>query len=163
MNQPEINNTYNVDYSFYAPQNGERITVRYNTNRLISTVTNALESVRPVTADILVKEAEYISVDVSGDIVIDEDLIEDSQTILENVVSAVTNLLNTNALAQVIDYSDVLTVASSIDGVDSLNIKLFNVSGEIGRKSFIKSLDNQSIIAGTVSFNLVDRRRLRVY
>lgn len=163
LNQPEINNNYNVDYSFMAPQNGERITIKYNTNRLISNVTNSLEAVRPVTADILVKEAEYLYVDVSGDLVVDEDLIDDAQTIVENVVAAVTNLLNTNALAQIIDYSDVLSVASSIDGVDSLNISLFNISGEIGRRSFIKSLDNQAIVAGIVTFNVVDRRRLRVY
>lgn len=163
LNQPEINNTYFVDYSFTAPQNGERLTVRYNTNRIVSDATVALEAVRPITADILVKEAETLPVDVIGDVVINEDLIEDARTIIENVVSAVTNLLNTNALGQIIDYSDVLSVASSIDGVDSLNISLFNISGENGRKSFVKSLDNQAIVAGQVIFNIVDRRKLRVY
>ena len=163
LNQPEINDTYFVDYSFKAPQNGERITVKYNTNRLISNVTRSLEAVRPVTADILVKEATSLPVDVVGDIVIDTDLQEDGRTILENVVNAVTNLLNTNALGSIVDYSDVLSVASSVDGVDSMNIKQFNNSGEIGRRSFIKALENQSIVAGQISFNIVERRRLRVY
>jgi len=163
LSQPEDNDIYYIDYFFKAPQNGEKLIVKYNTNKLIHDVTLGLEAVRPITADILVKEAYSQSIDVHGDIVIDSDLLEESESILENVAGAITNLLNTNELGGIIDYSDVLNVGTSISGVESMNIKIFNTSGNVGRKSFIKALDNQTLSAGKVEITVVDRRRLRVY
>lgn len=161
-NQPEVGISYLSNYSFTSPKEGERITVRYNVNNLIADVTRAVEEVRPITADVLIKEAFEISVDVQGEILINEDS-EDSETqILENVTNAVINLLNTNTLGSIIDYSDIINIATTIPGVDSVNISLFNESGEQGRRTFIKSLDNQTIIAGSVIFESIPRKDFRI-
>ena len=161
-NQPLVGTSYSVDYSFTAPKEGERITIKYNTNNLIADVTSSVEEVRPITADVLVKEAFEITVDVEGEILVNEDA-EDSETqIIENVINAIINLLNTNRLGSIIDYSDIISVATSVTGVDSINISLFNETGKQGRRSFIKSLDNQTITAGSVIITSVPRKDFRI-
>jgi hypothetical protein len=161
-NQPEAGKTYYVDYNFLAPKEGERITISYNMNKLIIDSTLEAERVRPITADILVKEAEEILIDVDGTLLINEDSIGDADKIVENVTNSVVNLLSTSRLGGIIDYSDVISVAAAERGVDSVNISLFNESDKTGRRPFVKALDNQSISAGTVTFEAVSRNKFRI-
>jgi len=161
-NQPLSGSAYNASYNFSAPKEGERITVRYNNNIILPNVTASLEQVRSITADVLAKEASEILIDVDGQILINEDSINNSATIVENVSSQITNLLNTSRLGSTVDYSDIVSAATSVNGVDSINISKFNVSGESGKKSFIKSLDNQTISAGTILFESVTRENFRL-
>lgn len=161
-NQPENNNTYLTDYDFKAPKEGERLTIRYNLNRLITDVTTGLEDVRSITADVLVKEAFELTVDVGGQILINENAENGSSTIRENVENAVVNLLNTSTLGGTVDYSDIISVATAISGVDSINVSLFNEADETGRRSYIKALDNQVITANSVSFEVVSRQDFRI-
>ncbi len=160
--QPGVGLSYSVNYDFIAPKEGERLTVRYNLNRLVIDTTVQIENVRPITADVLVKEAFDLAVDVRGEIIVNENAEQSSDTILENVSNAVVNLLNTSTLGSTVDYSDIISVAAAVAGVDSVNISLFNESGEIGRRTFIQALDNQFISAGTVSFTAVSRRDFRI-
>ena len=108
FNKPLENSTYSVDYNFVAPKEGEVITVSYNRNKLISDAASQVEKVRTITSDVLIKEAQTLTVDVSGTIVVSDDFLESGGTVLENVVSEVNSLLNTNTLAPLIDYSDVI-------------------------------------------------------
>ena len=161
-NQPENNNTYLTDYDFKAPKEGERLTIRYNLNRLITDVTSGLEDVRSITADVLVKEAFELAVDVEGQILINENTENGSSTIRENVENAVVNLLNTSTLGGTVDYSDIISVATAISGVDSINVSLFNEADKTGRRSYIKALDNQVITANSVTFEVVSRQDFRI-
>jgi hypothetical protein len=121
-----------------------------------------MERVRPVTADILVKEAEELTIDVEGTLLINDDALSETNKIVENVANAVTNLLSTSKLGSIIDYSDIIAVSAAESGVDSVNISLFNESEATGRKAFIKALDNQTISAGTVSFEAISRNKFRI-
>jgi uncharacterized phage protein gp47/JayE len=162
FNQPLSGQTYNVDYNFLAPKEGERITVTYNINQLIIDTTSEIERVRPITADVLVKEASEILVDVSGTLLINDDSLAEANKIVENVTNSVTNLLNTSKLGPVVDYSDIISVAAAESGVDSVNISLFNENGNVGRKAYIKALDNQTISPGTIIFEAVPRNKFRI-
>jgi phage-related baseplate assembly protein len=162
MSQPESNDIYYVDYSFVAPKEGERITISYNVNDVISSTTSAVESVRPITADVLVKSAEELSVDVSGTIMINENYILNVNSIIEDVANNITNILSSSRLGSVIDYSDLISSAAAVKGVDSVDISMFNESGLGGRKSFIKALDNQYISPGSVLFEAVLREEFRI-
>jgi uncharacterized phage protein gp47/JayE len=162
FNQPNEGSSYKAVYNFKAPTEGERITVRYNLNKLLTTVTNNIESVRPITADVLVKEAFEIEIDVSGEIIISDEITSGKETILENVVNAVVNLLNASSLGTSIDYSDIITVAASVTGVESVNISQFNESGKQGRKTSLRALQNQSIVAGAVNFRILKREDFRI-
>lgn len=162
LNQPENGQAYYVDYDFLAPKEGERITVAYNVNRLIVDTTVEAERVRPITADILVKEAEELTVDVDGTLLINDDALSEADKIVENVINSVTNLLNTSRLGAIVDYSDIIAVAAGESGVDSVNISMFNESDKIGRKAFIKALDNQTISPGSVIFEAISRNKFRI-
>tara|TARA_A200000159_G_C7336817_1_gene345424 strand:+ start:389 stop:3715 length:3327 start_codon:yes stop_codon:yes gene_type:complete len=160
--QPSIGNRYFVDYAFLAPKEGERITVSYNVNKLIVDATSEVERVRPITADILIKEAEELLVDVSGTILINDDALSESSRIVESVINSVTNILSTSRLGATIDYSDIISAAATQNGVDSVNVSLFNENGKTGRKAFVKSLDNQTISPGKVEFEAVSRSKFRI-
>jgi uncharacterized phage protein gp47/JayE len=161
-NQPENSSTYFSDYNFKAPKEGERLTVRYNLNRLITDVTSGLEDVRSITADVLAKEAFDLPVDVEGQILINDNTGNGSSTIKENVENAIVNLLNTGALGGTIDYSDIISAGAAISGVDSINVSLFNKKDTTGRRTYIRALDNEVISANSVIFNVVSRQNFRI-
>jgi len=160
--QPQVNSNYYVDYSFFAPKEGERLTVRYNINQLLLDATNTIEQFRPITADVLVKEAKELLVDVSATIMINEDRLDSADSILQDASNAVSSLLSTNRLGSVIDYSDVISVIAGINGIDSVNISLFNITNEVGRKSYIRALDNQTISPGNINIEAVTRKNFRI-
>jgi hypothetical protein len=160
--QPAAGATYYVDYDFMAPKEGERITISYNVNRLVIDATAGVERVRPITADILVKEADEILVDVEGTILINENALGEADRIIDAATNAVSNLLNTARLGSVVDYSDIVSTVASQNGIDSVNVSLFNESGKTGRKAFIKTLDNQTISPGSISFEAVSRSKFRI-
>lgn len=162
FNQPQTNTVFYCDYKFLAPKEGERITIRYNINRLLLDATNAIESVRPISADVLVKEASEILVDVSGQILVTESQSQNTDFILQNASNEISKTLSTNALGGTIDYSDIISAVSRVDGVDSINISLFNTSGNIGRKSFIKALDNQTINPGNIFLEAIARKDFKI-
>jgi hypothetical protein len=162
LNQPNLSDQYFIDYDFISPKEGERITISYNINKLILDSTTEIERVRPITADVLVKEAEKILVDVSGTILINDDAIGNTDSIVEGVANAVTNLLSTTSLGGTIDYSDVISVAAAQSGVDSVNISIFNETELAGRRPFVRALDNQYISPGVISFEAVSRNKFRI-
>jgi hypothetical protein len=161
-NQPPTNNVFYADYNFLAPKEGERISIRYNLNRLILDATNGIENVRPIAADVLIKEAAEILVDVSGQILINDNQIQNTDFIVQNAADEISKALSTNVLGATVDYSDIISAAARVSGVDSVNISLFNVSGTTGRKSFIRALDNQTINPGNIFLEAVSRKDFRI-
>lgn len=161
-NQPTVGNIFFSDYKFLAPKEGERISIRYNVNRVLLDATSTIESVRPIAADVLVKEAAEIVVDVSGEILINEDQIQNTDFIIQNVTNEISKILSTNLLGVTVDYSDIIIAAGRVSGVDSINISSFNVSGSTGRKSFIKALDNQTINPGNIFLEAISRKDFRI-
>jgi hypothetical protein len=162
FNQPNQGAGYFADYNFKAPKDGERISVNYNLNKIILDVTSGIEVVRPITADVIVKEAFALPADVTGTIVISSGFESEEDSIVENVSNTIANLLNTATLGGLIDYSDLISAGAAIQGVDSIDISLFNESGKTGRRSFLQALDNQNIVAGVVLFTAVSRRNFRI-
>ena len=161
-NQPPTNNVFYADYNFLAPKEGERISIRYNLNRLILDGTNGVENVRPIAADVLIKEASEILVDVSGQILINDNQIQNTEFIVQNAADEISKALSTNILGPTVDYSDIISAVARVSGVDSVNISLFNISGSTGRKSFIRALDNQTINPGNIFLEAVSRKDFRI-
>ncbi len=160
--QPLSSTNYYCNYDFIAPKNGERLTISYNLNNLIIDVTQQIEQYRPVTADVLVKEAFNIQVDVVGTILVNDDFISEADTIEQNVITAISGLLNTGTLGSRVDYSDAIYASANVRGVDSVNISLFNESGKVGRKAFISSLENQTIVPGTITIKAVSKDKFKI-
>lgn len=162
LSQPGEGSLYNSDYKFSCPKEGERLTIKYTVNRLIADATAEIESVRPITADVLVKEAAELKVDVIGTLLINDDVVNNTDSIIEDVNNVITNLLNSTRLGTIVDYSDIISAATSVSGIDSINISTFNEGGNTGKKTFIKALDNQYISPGTIQFEAVARKDFRL-
>ena len=135
----------------------ERITIEYNQNILISDVTFDIESIRPINADVLVKAATPILVDISLAIVVTNDFINSSVIVQQNVRDAVTSALNAQALGTIVDASDLSSVASNVSGVDRVRIISFNKSDLPGSVLSISAQKNQYIQANNVVVNVEKR------
>lgn len=157
LNQPSSGSRYNVKYDYIAPKPNERITIRYNKNSVISDATFAIEKTRPISADVLVKEAKAITVDVIFAVVVTKGFQSSASVVRQNVIDAITSALSANSLGQIVDESDLINVAYEVDGVDRVRPIFFNVSGKTGRVLSIVAQKNEYIQAGSILVDIETR------
>ena len=155
------NGRYNLkttaNYDYTAPKQNERITIRYNLNKLIPDTTLLVENVRPISADVLVKEAKPIYIDVELNIVVKPEYVNNSNIVVQNVKDAVTSSLNISKFGQIIDSSDVIVTAQSVEGVDRVRIIQFNKADESGSVLSISAENNEYLQSNNVIINLETR------
>lgn len=153
--QPAAGSSYAATYNYLAPQPNERITINYNYNQLITTVQLAIEATRPITADVLVKAAQEVLVDVSMNIVVLPSYITAGSTsiVLQNVQSAIINAINTNMLGAVLNQSNLIVAAQAVAGVERSRILAFNVDGQAGQVLTLTAQQNQYFVANVITVN----------
>lgn len=156
LNQPATRSRYKVSYDYLAPKPNERITVRYNYDRLVTDSTLALEAARPVNADVLAKAASAVLADVTMKIGVTEEFINSSTVVLQNVQDAITSALNAGKLNTKVDASDLVNQAYTVTGVDSARIIFFNKTGKTGSVLNIQAQKNEFIRANNVIIELED-------
>lgn len=156
FNQPVNNTVYNVSYDYTAPKENERITVTFNHNTLANDATNAVENVRPITADVLVKIAEPVTIDVYSKIVLLSEYQTQSLTIVQDAIDAITNFLTASSLGTTVDASDVINKLYSVNGIDRVRIINFSV-GNSGNLLSVTAEKNQYLDAGTVTIEVEER------
>jgi hypothetical protein len=155
--QPEQNASYAVDYSYTAPKNNERITVNYEYNKLIGDATYAIESGRPITADVLGKAATKVRVDVTAEIIVLPSYETSSSSVKQDVADNISSSLNATALGTTVDVDDVSANAHSVAGLDKITITHFNRSGVSGTVTTIVAGKNEYIAAGTIEVTVKTR------
>lgn len=156
FNQPINNTSYSVDYNYVAPKENERITITYNHNKIVNTATLAIEDVRPITADVLIKLAKAKEIDISLKIVLLPEYLPQSDVVEENAINTVTTFLNANSLGTTIDASDVINALYSVSGVDRVQIINFS-TGSGGNVLSIAAEKNEYLKAGTVDITIEER------
>lgn len=157
MNQPATRTRYRGFYDYIAPKTNERITVRFNHDRIITDATLAVENTRPITSDVLVKTTQPILVDVELTIVVTDEFKNNPQIVRQNVSDIVTSTLNANQLGTVIDQSDLIDAAYTVSGVDRIRVIYFNKEGEAGSVLSIQAQKNQYLVANEVTINSESR------
>lgn len=150
FNQPLSNTSYNVDYDYVAPKENERITITYNYNKLITDATLTIENVRPITADVLIKEASARDIDVDIRIVLLSEYANQEQTVIEDARDAITSFLNANSLGTTVDSSDIVDKLYSVAGIDRVRIMSFGFS-DAGNVLSVTAKKNEYLRAGTVT------------
>lgn len=155
--QPNNGNIYFVNYSYVAPKEGERLTISYNYNRLLGDLTFSIEENRPITADVLLKEAAAQPIDLSALIVVDENLTRNSQLVRQSVLEVVTNFVTSQGLNSIIDASDIIGVIAGINGVDRVTLTSFNLSGKTGLVRTLKSGKNSFFVLGELNVEIEER------
>lgn len=156
FNQPTNNTAYLVDYDYVAPKENERITVTYNHNRLINDATTAIEDVRPITADVLMKEAKALAIDVTIRIVLLPEFEDQEQTVIQDSVDAVSSFLTANSLGTTVDASDIVNTLYTVNGIDRVRVINFS-TGDSGNKLSITAERNEYLEAGAVNITIEDR------
>jgi len=157
MNQPTPGSRYKVYYDYTAPKTNERIIINYNYNQTISDVTFNVENNRPINADVIVKQASKVLVDVTLNIVITASLINSSNIVAQSVKDALISAINFNSLGGIIDASDLVNTSYSIDGVDRARIIYFNKYGVVGQALSLTAQNNEYFVANNVIVNIETR------
>jgi hypothetical protein len=157
QNQPIQGSRYTAYYDYLAPKPNERIFIQYNANQIIADNTFAIETTRMIGADVLVKAAVPVLVNITLAIVVSKGFETSSAVVLQNVKDAVANSLNSTALATTIDASDFINIAYSVSGVDRARVLYFNKDGVAGQVLSITANSNQYIQANNVVVQLETR------
>jgi hypothetical protein len=156
QNQPLDNTAYAADYDYVAPKENERITITYNTNDTIRDSTLLVEDVRPITADVLIKEAEAKDIDISVRIVILPEFQESEDTVIQDSIDSITAFLNANSLGTTVDSSDVVNNLYTVSGIDRVRILNFS-TGSSGNLLSITANSKQYLRAGVVDVAVEER------
>lgn len=156
FNQPTSNTIYSVDYNYVAPKENERITVTFNHNAIVNDATDAIENVRPITADVLVKEAAAKEIDVYIKIILLPEYVSQQQTVVQDAVDTVTSFLNATSLGTTVDASDVVNVLYSVSGIDRVRIITFSID-DSGNLLSITAENNEYLSAGDVTIEVEER------
>lgn len=157
MTQPLLGSRYSATYDYTAPKTNERITITYNYNQTITDATFTIEQNRPINADVIVKQAVAIPVDVTMNIVVSAAYTTSSTIVAQNVRDILTSSINLNSLGGIIDASDLVNSAYSISGVDRARIIYFNKSGLAGQVLSLVAQKNEYFVANTVTVNVETR------
>lgn len=157
INQPASGSQYFATYDYVAPKEGERITVAYNYNRLIADSTIAIEQVRPITGDVLVKAAAEVALDLELQVVLAAGFENNETVISQNLTDALTTFISGGGLEATIDASDIIQTAYSVDGVDRIVITKFNLAGSTGILKSISAGRNQFFAVNSLIVEVEDR------
>lgn len=157
LNQPSTKSRYKTFYDYLGPKTNERIAIAFNYDRIISDATLSVENTRPITADVLVKAASPVLVDVTMSIVVTDEFSNSSTIVQQNVQDAVTTALQARALGTTIDASDLVQVAYTVTGVDRARVTFFNKTNSGGSVLSIVAQKNEFIFPSTVTIEVESR------
>lgn len=157
MTQPQQGTQYRADYSYTAPKEGERITINYTYNKLVSDLINTVEPVRPITADVLIRSAETVGIDLVMVVTPNSNFAGSLVNLSQEVNERLTTFINGLGLGAVIDYSDLITASYAVSGVDRVVLKTFNLAGQTGVKKTLEADRDQYFIVNTLTISVVER------
>lgn len=155
--QPSLGARYKIFYDYLAPKQNERIVVNYNYNKLIGDVTFNIEETRPINADVLVREAKVISLDLTINVVIDPSFLSSSTTVLQNLRNQLNAALTTALLGQVVDQPTLINVAQAVQGISRARILFFNKTGSIGQVTKIQAQKDEFFEPHSIIINTETR------
>lgn len=155
--KPSIGARYTGFYNYLAPKQNERILIQYNYNNLISDTTFAVENSRPINADVLVRSAKLILIDLTMNVVINQNFLTTSATVLQNLRNQLVAALTSTTLGQTIDQITLINIAQGVQGIDRARILFFNVNGLPGQVLSITANEDEYFQSNTISINTETR------
>ncbi len=155
--QPNLGSRYTAFYDYLAPKINERISIEYNHNKIISDVTFNVEKSRPINADVLVRQAKPLLVDLTMYIVIADSSLGISNTVLQNVKDQLSSALNATELGTVIDQITLINVAQGVSGVARARITFFNKTGNLGQVLTLTAQQDEYFVSNNLIVNIETR------
>ena len=155
--QPNLGARYKAYYDYLAPKTNERISITYNYNKIISDVTFGIENSRPVNADVLVKEAKVIKLDLTINVVISDSYVSSTTTVLQNLRDKLTAAMQSINLGGIIDQVTLINVAQGVAGIARARILYFNKTGVTGQVLKITAQDDEYFTSNNLIINTETR------
>ena len=155
--KPSVGARYTGFYNYLAPKQNERILIQYNYNKLISDTTFTVENSRPINADVLVRSAKLILIDLTMNVVINQNFLTTSATVLQNLRNQLVAALTSTTLGQTIDQITLINIAQGVQGIDRARILFFNVNGLPGQVLSITANEDQYFQSNSININTETR------
>ena len=155
--KPSIGARYTVFYDYLAPKQNERIIIQYNYNKLISDATFTIENNRPINADVLVRAAKLIQINLTMNVVVNANFLSTQTTVLQNLRNQLVSALTTTKLGQTIDQITLINIAQGVQGIDRARILEFNLVDLPGQVLSITAQEDQYFQPNTININTETR------
>lgn len=155
--QPNLGSRYKVFYDYIAPKSNERIVIKYNYNKIISDATINLEKSRPINADVLIKQAKQVLLDLIMNVVISDDLKSSKDSILQNLRDQLIAAMTVNKLGGIVDTVTLINIAQSVKGIARARILYFNIAGGLGQVLKVQAKHNEYLSSNNININTETR------
>ena len=155
--KPSIGARYTVFYNYLAPKQNERILIQYNYNKLISDTTFTIENNRPINADVLVRAAKLIQINLTMNVVVNANYLTTQTTVLQNLRNQLVSALTSTKLGQTIDQITLINIAQGVQGIDRARILQFNLVDLPGQVLSITAQEDQYFQPNTININTETR------
>jgi len=157
FNQPSLGSRYTVYYDYLAPKQNERISVRFNYNSLITNATFEIEKNRPINADVIVRSAKQVLLDLTLNIVLTDAYKNSATAVVQSVKDKLITAMTTNELGTIIDNPTLINVAQSVTGVARARIVYFNKTGVVGQVLSVQAQGDEYLAPNTIIINTETR------
>ncbi len=157
FNQPSLGTRYSAYYDYVAPKQNERITVRFNSNKLITDVTFNVENNRPINADVIVRAAKAVLLDLTLNIVLTDTYKNSATTVVQSVKDKLLTAMTTNELGTIIDVPTLVNVAQSVTGVARARVVYFNKTGSAGQVLSVQAQGDEYLAPNLITVNTETR------
>jgi uncharacterized phage protein gp47/JayE len=157
FNQPSLGSRYTVFYRYLAPKQNERISIRFNYNQLISAVTFAIENNRPINADVIVRGAKQVLLDLTLNIVLTDSFKNSATSVVQSVKDKLITAMTTSQMGTIIDNPTLINVAQSVQGVARARIVYFNKTGVAGQVLSVQAQGDEYLAPNTIIVNTETR------
>lgn len=157
FNQPTLGSRYSVYYDYLAPKQNERINIRFNYNSLISTTTFEVENNRPINADVIVRAAKLVLLDLTLNIVLTDTYKNSANSVVQAVKDKLLTAMTTSELGTIIDNPTLINVAQSVTGVARARIVYFNKTGTVGQVLSVQAQGDEYLAPNTIIINTETR------
>jgi uncharacterized phage protein gp47/JayE len=151
--KPSVGARYTIFYNYLAPKQNERILIQYNFNQLIGTTTFTIENNRPINADVLVRAAKLVQVNLTMNVVIDPNFLSTQTTVLQNLRNQLVSALTSTSMGLTINQISLINTAQGVQGIDRARILIFNVVGQPGQVLSITANQDQYFQPNTITIN----------
>lgn len=155
--KPSVGARYSVFYNYLAPKQNERILIQYNYNKLVSDATFAVENSRPINADVLVRAAKLVELNLTMNVVVNANYLSTSTTVLQNLRNQLVSALTSTSLGSTVDQITLINTAQGVQGIDRARILIFNKVGEPGQVLSITANEDEYFAANTITINTETR------
>ena len=136
------------------PTIGQTLSIKYNFDKLINDLQEGIEANRILTADVLIKRATKVDIQIELDAIAYStyNISEIKKEIINNISIYINNI---KKMGSEFDRSDIVALAKEVEGVDMVHLESVKIN-KIGLapENIIKTKENEYLNLNTIIVNV---------